>query len=142
MDYCHRVSDLPPWRRPSNWRTELELSVGWPLACWTRRWFPGHDQYVRVYLSLKLQDYSYKMKILIVLQVPIYQSEIAYPSIRGRITALQQFMLGIGAFVAGWIPYGTFVGLKTTAQWRVPLGIQVIPAVFLGISDAKHKYLQ
>lgn len=76
---------------------------------------------------------------MIVLQVPIYQSEIAHPSIRGRITALQQFMLGIGAFVAGWISYGTFVGLKSTAQWRVPLGIQMIPAVFLGMSGRKQK---
>lgn len=42
-------------------------------------------------------------------------------------------MLGIGAFVAGWISYGTFVGLKTTAQWRVPLGLQMVPAVFLGM---------
>ena len=65
--------------------------------------------------------------------IPVYQSEIAHPSIRGRITALQQFMLGIGAFVAGWVSYGTYVGIKTsTAQWRIPLGIQMIPAIGLG----------
>jgi MFS family permease len=34
------------------------------------------------------------------MMIPIYQSELAHPSIRGRITALQQFMLGIGALVA------------------------------------------
>lgn len=33
--------------------------------------------------------------------IPVYQGEIAHPSIRGRVTALQQFMLGIGAFIAG-----------------------------------------
>ncbi len=27
---------------------------------------------------------------------PLYQAEIAHPSIRGRLTTLQQFMLGIG----------------------------------------------
>lgn len=43
-------------------------------------------------------------------------------------------MLGIGSFIAGWVSYGTFVGLHTTAQWRVPLGIQMIPAVGLGIT--------
>lgn len=40
--------------------------------------------------------------------IPIYQGEIAHPSIRGRVTALQQFMLGIGSFVAGWLSYGTY----------------------------------
>jgi MFS family permease len=64
--------------------------------------------------------------------IPLYQAEISHPSIRGRITALQQFMLGIGALVASWVSYGTFIGLETEAQWRVPLGIQLIPAVFLG----------
>ncbi|KAF4624043.1 hypothetical protein G7Y89_g14132 [Cudoniella acicularis] len=69
----------------------------------------------------------------LVMIIPLYQAEIAHPSIRGTITALQQFMLGIGAFVAGWVSYGTFVGIKhSTAQWRVPLGIQMIPAVILG----------
>jgi len=65
--------------------------------------------------------------------IPLYQAEIAHPSIRGTITALQQFMLGIGAFVAGWVSYGTYVGIKTsTAQWRVPLALQMVPAVVLG----------
>jgi MFS family permease len=31
---------------------------------------------------------------------PLYQAEIAHPSIRGRLTTLQQFMLGIGGAVA------------------------------------------
>lgn len=42
-------------------------------------------------------------------------------------------MLGIGAFVAGWVSYGTYIGLDTTAQWRVPLGLQMVPAVGLGM---------
>ena len=36
--------------------------------------------------------------------IPLYQAEIAHPAIRGRITALQQFMLGIGAVVASRCP--------------------------------------
>ncbi|KAK3946350.1 general substrate transporter [Diplogelasinospora grovesii] len=71
----------------------------------------------------------------LVMIIPIYQGEIAHPSIRGRITALQQFMLGIGAFVAGWIGYGCFIHLNngTTAQWRIPLGIQILPAAVLAL---------
>lgn len=65
--------------------------------------------------------------------IPLYQAEICHPSIRGRVTALQQFMLGIGALTASWVSYGTFVGLPdSSAQWRVPLGIQILPAVILG----------
>jgi sugar porter (SP) family MFS transporter len=65
--------------------------------------------------------------------IPLYQAELAHPSIRGRVTALQQFMLGIGALCAAWISYGTYIGFAPTdsGQWRTPLGIQVIPAVFL-----------
>ena len=40
--------------------------------------------------------------------VPLYQAELAHPSIRGRVTALQQFMLGVGALCAAWISYGTY----------------------------------
>ncbi len=68
----------------------------------------------------------------LVMIIPLYQSEIAHPSIRGRITSLQQFMLGLGSFAAGWISYGTFVGLTNQAQWRLPLAIQLIPAIVLG----------
>ena len=66
--------------------------------------------------------------------IPLYQAETCHPSIRGRVTALQQFMLGIGALVASWISYGTFIGFADTdsAQWRVALGLQIIPAVALG----------
>ncbi|KAJ7921428.1 general substrate transporter [Mycena leptocephala] len=61
---------------------------------------------------------------------PLYQAEIAHPSIRGRLTTLQQFMLGIGAFTASWVTYGCSAGLSGHAsEWRVPLGIQIIPAL-------------
>lgn len=66
--------------------------------------------------------------------IPLYQAEICHPKIRGRVTALQQFMLGVGALCASWISYGTYIGFDPTndAQWQVPLGIQIIPAVLLG----------
>ncbi|KAI0019233.1 MFS sugar transporter-like protein [Xylariomycetidae sp. FL0641] len=63
--------------------------------------------------------------------VAVYQSEIAHPSIRGRVTALQQFMLGVGSLVAGWITWGCYTNLTSNAQWRIPLGIQMLPALIL-----------
>ncbi|KAJ6091984.1 hypothetical protein N7467_003953 [Penicillium canescens] len=69
------------------------------------------------------------------MMIPLYQAEICHPSIRGRVTALQQFMLGVGALCASWISYGTYVGFSPDnhAQWQLPLGLQVAPAVFLGL---------
>lgn len=65
--------------------------------------------------------------------VPLYQAELAHPSIRGRVTALQQFMLGIGALCAAWISWGCERGFSddNEGQWRTSLGIQVVPAVLL-----------
>ena len=69
----------------------------------------------------------------LVMIVPLYQAELCHPSIRGRVTSLQQFMLGVGALVAAWISWGTYVNIKdSSAQWRVPLGLQIVPAVILG----------
>ena len=48
---------------------------------------------------------------VLVMIVPLYQAELAHPSIRGRITALQQFMLGIGALIASWVSYGKKLGI-------------------------------
>jgi sugar porter (SP) family MFS transporter len=69
----------------------------------------------------------------LVMIVPLYQAELAHPSIRGRITALQQFMLGVGALTASWVSWATYVYIKTNSgQWRIPLAIQIIPAIILG----------
>lgn len=62
--------------------------------------------------------------------VPLYQSEIAPPEMRGFLTGMTQFMIGMGFLVANWVGYGCQY-LDSDAQWRVPLGIQVAPAVLL-----------
>jgi hypothetical protein len=71
----------------------------------------------------------------LVMIIPLYQAEIAHPSIRGSVTALQQFMLGIGALVASWTTFGTNQNFadNDSMQWRLSLGIQIIPAVVLGL---------
>lgn len=67
--------------------------------------------------------------------IPLYQAELVHPDIRGRVTALQQFMLGVGALVASWVSYGAYTGFpdSDSNQWRVSLGIQVIPAGILAM---------
>jgi MFS family permease len=71
----------------------------------------------------------------LVMIIPLYQAEIAHPSIRGSVTALQQFMLGIGALVASWTTFGTNKNFadNDSMQWRLSLGIQIVPAVVLAL---------
>ncbi|RDW71021.1 hypothetical protein BP6252_07584 [Coleophoma cylindrospora] len=69
----------------------------------------------------------------LVMVIPLYQAEIAHPLIRGRLTGLQQFMLGVGAAVASWTVYGTNLHLSDANQWRIPLGIQIVPAGVLAL---------
>ncbi|MBE3042881.1 MFS transporter, partial [Candidatus Bathyarchaeota archaeon] len=65
--------------------------------------------------------------------IPLYQAELCHPSIRGRVTSLQQFMLGVGSLAAAWISWGSFIGFDPSddRQWRVSLGIQIVPAAIL-----------
>ncbi|CCO26567.1 High-affinity glucose transporter [Rhizoctonia solani AG-1 IB] len=62
--------------------------------------------------------------------VPLYQSEISPPNMRGFLTGMTQFMIGMGFLVANWVGYGCQY-LNSDAQWRIPLAIQVAPAVLL-----------
>ncbi|KAJ6459470.1 general substrate transporter [Mycena vitilis] len=66
--------------------------------------------------------------------VPLYQSEISPPEIRGFLTGLTQFMISIGFLVANWVGYGCQF-IRNDAQWRVPLAVQIFPAtmLFLGM---------
>ncbi|KAH8555748.1 general substrate transporter [Umbelopsis sp. PMI_123] len=64
--------------------------------------------------------------------VPLYQAEIAPAHIRGRLISIEQMILCFGEMIATWIDYG-FSQLAPTLPiwWRIPLGIQVVPAIIL-----------
>jgi MFS family permease len=47
---------------------------------------------------------------MLTMLAPLYQSEIAHPSVRGRLTSLQQFFLGVSAAPLCTRPRGTDVG--------------------------------
>ncbi|PWN48034.1 general substrate transporter [Violaceomyces palustris] len=64
------------------------------------------------------------------MMAPLYQSEIAHPSIRGRLTTLQQFFLGIGATIASFVIFGiSETQADTPFEWRFPLGLQMLPCL-------------
>lgn len=62
--------------------------------------------------------------------VPLYNTEIAPPTIRGFNVGLTQQMIGIGFIVANWVGYGT-QHIDSDNSWRIPLGLQLIPAGLL-----------
>ncbi|ANB12246.1 Snf3p [Sugiyamaella lignohabitans] len=91
--------------------------------------------------------------------IPLYQSEIAPPELRGSLVSLQQQSITIGTCISFWLDYGFhFIGGpdcrpngvnvsdadwdpdvyggqhcegEKTVSWRVPLAIQIIPAWIL-----------
>ena len=67
-------------------------------------------------------------------QVPVYISELALPSKRGRLVGLQQWAITWGILIMYFICYGCSY-LEGTAAFRVPWGLQAIPAalLFLGL---------
>ncbi|KAF2262445.1 general substrate transporter [Lojkania enalia] len=70
--------------------------------------------------------------------VPVYQSEIAPKEIRGRVVSLQQWAITWGILIQYFIQYGaSFVDggpkdpTQGTASFRIPWGIQMVPAFIL-----------
>ncbi|KAH6680396.1 putative high-affinity glucose transporter, partial [Halenospora varia] len=63
-------------------------------------------------------------------QVPVYITEIAPPSKRGRLVGCQQWAITWGIMIMFYISYGCSY-LSGTAAFRVPWGLQMIPAIFL-----------
>ncbi|PCH42241.1 general substrate transporter [Wolfiporia cocos MD-104 SS10] len=62
--------------------------------------------------------------------VPLYNTEIAPPKIRGFVVGLTQQLVGIGFIVANWIGYGCQY-IPSNAGWRLALGLQLAPALLL-----------
>ncbi|RYP66750.1 hypothetical protein DL771_007630 [Monosporascus sp. 5C6A] len=69
--------------------------------------------------------------------VPIYNSEVAPPEVRGALVALQQLAITFGIMVSFWVDYGTHfiggatLGFQKDAAWLVPICLQLFPAVIL-----------
>lgn len=62
----------------------------------------------------------------------LYMSEIAPKKIRGAIVSGYQFCITIGMLIASCIDYGT-QNLTTSASYRVPVGMQLLWAIVLGV---------
>jgi len=64
--------------------------------------------------------------------VPLYIAEIAPPSIRGRLVGIYEIGIQAGTAVGFWVNYGASSHVAaTSAQWRIPFAIQLIPGILL-----------
>lgn len=64
--------------------------------------------------------------------VPLYQSEITAPSIRGRIVSLQQWSITWGILIQYFIQFGCSY-IDGVASFRIPWALQMIPAIILSV---------
>lgn len=79
-------------------------------------------------------------------------AEISPPEIRGSLMALEQYAIVLGVIVGFWLGYFTRASACTylaqyaeprlhapsvpgAASWRIPLGAQVLPGVFLAVGS-------
>jgi MFS family permease len=63
-------------------------------------------------------------------QVPVYVSELAPPSKRGRVVGAQQWAITWGIMIMFYISYGSSY-VDGVAAFRIPWGLQMIPAICL-----------
>lgn len=65
--------------------------------------------------------------------IPIYIAECSPALIRGRLVGMFEIMLQIALVFGFWVNYGVNRNIAGTsdAQWRIPVGVQLIPAGLL-----------
>ncbi|KAK9452696.1 general substrate transporter [Dipodascopsis uninucleata] len=63
-------------------------------------------------------------------QVPVYLAELAKHEIRGKVIGIQQWSIEWGILILYFIGYGCSF-INSTASFRIPWGIQIVPALFL-----------
>ncbi|KAA1477372.1 general substrate transporter [Dentipellis sp. KUC8613] len=64
--------------------------------------------------------------------VPVYQSEITEPSIRGRVVSMQQWSITWGILLQYFVEFGCSY-INGVASFRIPWGLQMIPAIVLSV---------
>lgn len=69
------------------------------------------------------------------LTVPVYISETAPPSIRGRLVGIFEIASQGGGMLGFWINYATdqTISSESQSQWIIPLALQLFPGVVLFI---------
>lgn len=66
--------------------------------------------------------------------VPSYNAEQAPKEIRGMLGSGMQWLFALGVMISYWVDYGTVKGIggSHSAEWQIPVGLQLVPAALLG----------
>lgn len=64
---------------------------------------------------------------------PTFISEMAPKEIRGKLLTGYSCVLFFGVAISYWINYACQQTLSGSHQWLVPIGLQLVPGVFLGV---------
>lgn len=66
--------------------------------------------------------------------IPMYSAEMAPKEIRGQLGSMFQFFFTLGVMTSYWVDYAVVEHLpSTTTQWRIPVGLQLVPGGVLGL---------
>jgi MFS family permease len=68
---------------------------------------------------------------LILVLIPMYQTEVSPPHSRGLMVGLHGVVITLGFVTGSWIGYGFYFVNANGAQWRVPLVLQALPPLIL-----------
>ncbi|CZT21299.1 related to quinate transport protein [Ramularia collo-cygni] len=64
---------------------------------------------------------------------PSYNAEQAPKEIRGKLGSGMQWLFALGVMISYWVDYATVKSLPvSSAQWQIPVGLQIVPAFILG----------
>ncbi|SJM83847.1 probable Sugar transporter STL1 [Zygosaccharomyces bailii] len=62
--------------------------------------------------------------------IPVWQSEMTKPNIRGAMINLDGSVIALGTMIAYWLDFG-FSFINSSVQWRFPVSVQIIFALVL-----------
>ena len=67
--------------------------------------------------------------------VPMFSAEMAPKEIRGKLGSCFQLFFATGVCISYWVDYALQVGISSdkSAQWQVPVGLQLVPGAILAI---------
>lgn len=66
--------------------------------------------------------------------IPMYSAEMAPKNIRGMLGSFFQFFFTMGVMTSYWIDYAMEKHVPdSTAQWQIPVGLQLVPGAILGL---------
>ena len=70
---------------------------------------------------------------MMVVLIPVYQSEISPPNARGFLVGQHGTWIVLGYAIAGWVGAGTYYSSNLAFQWRFPIALTCLPPLTLAL---------